>query len=118
MRGGVAVEECAIECAQNGAEHDLQSEDNGQDIVDFMLDLRHLAGLALRVHHDLAVPARVDHQAIDPLRVLEPRLPIQQLLVLSKRHTHASHLQRRVEPMQFFVRKNALKCSPKVAELL
>lgn len=67
---GVIHEEVAIECAKDDTENNLEGEDEAQNIVDFLLNLRHLVGLALRIHHDLAISSRIDHQAVYPLCIL------------------------------------------------
>lgn len=119
MGSGFGGHEVAVEDADDHTQNDLKEKDEAEDEVDFALDLRHLVSLALRVHHDLAVPSSVDSQAIDPLGVLQPRLTVQQLLVLTKIYPAlALKLQSRLELMKLLIRNNPLQCPSKLHQLL
>lgn len=72
----VILEEVSIERAKDDAENNLEGQDKAQNVVNFLLNLRHLVGLPLWIHHDLAIPTRIDHQPIDPLRVLQTSFTI------------------------------------------
>lgn len=84
MRGSVDCYEVAVEDTEDHAENDLQEKDESEDEVDLTLDLGHLVSFPLRVHHDLAVTARINSQPIDPFSILQPSLAIQQLFILTE----------------------------------
>ena len=119
MGSGFGCDEVAVEYSEDHAEDDLEEQDEAEDEVDFPLDLRHLVGLALRVHHDLAVTPRVDSQPVDPLGVLEASLAVKQLFVLTEVYPALGlHLQGRLELMQLLIRRNALQRPSELQQLL
>lgn len=119
MGSGFSGHEVTVEDADDHTQNDLKEKDEAEDEVDFALDLRHLVSLALRVHHDLAVSASVDSQPIDPLGVLQPRLTVQQLLILTEIYPAlALKLKSRLELMQLLIRNYPLQGPSKLHQLL
>lgn len=118
---GVILEKVTVECAKDDTKNNLESQDEAQNVVYFLLDLRHLIGLALRIHHDLAVPTSVDHQPVNPLSVLQTCLTIEQLLILPKSDVcmrWTFHPQCRVKLVQLLIRNNPIKIPSKICQHL